>query len=368
MTNCCGPRRARLATTLRDADTLGRMGGDEFVVLVDGDGLAAPELVAERILDVMRRPFDLAGATRPISVSASIGIACGDRPNAGDMLRDADIALYRGPQLAIQFRAGTIAIATADVTETTVDLQPRHDSQGARDLVAATTIEQHGNEIAVVVPKRFGNLLGRSTDLALTVSAPHDTALAIGSGSADIVATGRYTTSTVTTGSGDIDLDELTDSADVRSGSGAIRVRSVAGDLKVVDGSGDVEVGSVDRVGVGADRVRRRHRGQRRGRAGGQVGLRRRVRRVGARRPAHPHRLRRHRHRRRGRRRGAGQGGVGRHQGRVSARARRPGSTCARSAAGSSSGLDAGPAPEVDERQARLQLETVSGDIRLVRV
>jgi diguanylate cyclase (GGDEF)-like protein len=87
---------ARLTTTLRDADTIGRMGGDEFVVLIDGSSVeAAPELVAERLLDVMRQPFELDGATLPIAVNTSIGIALGDRATGGDLLRDADVALYQ---------------------------------------------------------------------------------------------------------------------------------------------------------------------------------------------------------------------------------------------------------------------------------
>ena len=271
------------------------------------------------------------------------------------------------PRLAIQFRAGTIAIATGDVTETTVDLQPRNDSQSARDLVAATTIEQHGNEIVVIVPKRFGNLLGRSTDLALTVSAPHDTALVMSSSSADIVATGRYATSTVTTGSGDVDIDQLSDSADVRSGSGVVRVRSVTGDLKVLNGSGDIEVGAVGgsasvQTGSGDVTV-----------ASGGAALDVKS--------------------------GSGDVSVGSApadlrirtaSGDIAIDTVAAGEVRAKAASGDiragvrsgtaawldvrtisgkvSSGLDAGRAPEVDERQARLQLETVSGDIRLVRV
>jgi diguanylate cyclase (GGDEF)-like protein len=87
---------ARLQSTLRDADTIGRMGGDEFVVLIDGASLDGdPEFVAHRVLKVMRQPFELEGATRPLTVNASIGIAIGDRPNPGDLLRDADVALYQ---------------------------------------------------------------------------------------------------------------------------------------------------------------------------------------------------------------------------------------------------------------------------------
>ncbi|HEX2786167.1 MAG TPA: EAL domain-containing protein, partial [Ilumatobacteraceae bacterium] len=87
---------ARLTSALRDADTIGRMGGDEFVVLIDGAPLkVAPELVAERLLDVMRQPFDLDDTSSPLSINTSIGIAIGDRATGGDLLRDADVALYQ---------------------------------------------------------------------------------------------------------------------------------------------------------------------------------------------------------------------------------------------------------------------------------
>ena len=81
---------ARIGGVLRDSDTIGRLGGDEFVVLVSG-GAAA---VAERILHVLREPFELAGMSTSISITTSIGIAGGDRDAAKDLLRDADIALY----------------------------------------------------------------------------------------------------------------------------------------------------------------------------------------------------------------------------------------------------------------------------------
>ena len=86
----------RMAGTLRGADTIGRMGGDEFVVLIDGsEPMVAPELVAERLLDVMRQPFDFDGSSTSLLASTSIGIAVGDRATGGELLRDADIALYQ---------------------------------------------------------------------------------------------------------------------------------------------------------------------------------------------------------------------------------------------------------------------------------
>jgi diguanylate cyclase (GGDEF)-like protein len=83
---------ARLSATLRGSDTIGRLGGDEFVVLVESENEAGAELVAERLLTALEQPFVVAGVT--VNVSASIGLAAGDRQSAGEMLRDADIALY----------------------------------------------------------------------------------------------------------------------------------------------------------------------------------------------------------------------------------------------------------------------------------
>lgn len=91
---------ARLSSVVRETDTVGRIGGDEFVVLVEGETLSAgPELVAERLLAVLRQPFELEGSLgRPHSCSVSIGVAVGQRPTADALLRDADLALYEAKQ------------------------------------------------------------------------------------------------------------------------------------------------------------------------------------------------------------------------------------------------------------------------------
>jgi diguanylate cyclase (GGDEF)-like protein len=86
---------ARLTASLRDVDTIGRMGGDEFVVLVDGTDLGvAPALVAERLLEVIRQPFVIDGSASPIAVTASVGIASGYGQTPDELLREADMALY----------------------------------------------------------------------------------------------------------------------------------------------------------------------------------------------------------------------------------------------------------------------------------
>jgi diguanylate cyclase (GGDEF)-like protein len=99
---------ARLTSAIRQEDTVGRLGGDEFVVLAEGASLAAgAEVVAERILDVLATPFEIAGSDAPLRVTASIGIAQGRRGTPDELLRDADIALYQakaaGKKCAVLF-------------------------------------------------------------------------------------------------------------------------------------------------------------------------------------------------------------------------------------------------------------------------
>jgi diguanylate cyclase (GGDEF)-like protein len=85
---------ARLQTVLRDNDTVGRLGADDFLMLVDSAGLdAAPELVAERLLDVIRQPMELSElSSASLSITASVGIATGVPKTAETLIQDADLA------------------------------------------------------------------------------------------------------------------------------------------------------------------------------------------------------------------------------------------------------------------------------------
>jgi diguanylate cyclase (GGDEF)-like protein len=88
---------ARLDGVIRGGDTLGRLGGDEFIVISEELSLeVGPELIAERLLDALAQPFKLgAKDENRVTVTASIGIAAADRISAEELLRDADIAMYR---------------------------------------------------------------------------------------------------------------------------------------------------------------------------------------------------------------------------------------------------------------------------------
>lgn len=105
----------RLATCVRDADTLARLGGDEFAVLLED---ASPDLareVAERILTALADPVLVEG--REIYSGSSIGIVVStpDRSAPDELLRAADVALYRAKHAG----RGTLVVFDPAATDPT---------------------------------------------------------------------------------------------------------------------------------------------------------------------------------------------------------------------------------------------------------
>lgn len=87
---------ARLQQTLKQIDTVGRLGGDEFIVLIsslndENDALA----IAERLLQAFRKPFKLEGRDLILTLSIGIAISPKDGTCASVLLRNADTAMYQ---------------------------------------------------------------------------------------------------------------------------------------------------------------------------------------------------------------------------------------------------------------------------------
>lgn len=83
----------RLLAATRASDTVARMGGDEFAILIENAKLSDATTLAERILDRMGEPLALGG--RRISLSPSIGIAgASSSEDPKEILRNADVAMY----------------------------------------------------------------------------------------------------------------------------------------------------------------------------------------------------------------------------------------------------------------------------------
>jgi diguanylate cyclase (GGDEF)-like protein len=87
---------ARLRSCVRPGDVVARMGGDEFTILLTRLESAAPAVeVAERICAMFGDPFRIGLDEMRISTSIGIAVAQVDRADPGDLLRRADVAMYR---------------------------------------------------------------------------------------------------------------------------------------------------------------------------------------------------------------------------------------------------------------------------------
>jgi diguanylate cyclase (GGDEF)-like protein len=87
----------RLREATRDSDTVARIGGDEFAILQTLAGQAMEEIttLAERLLSSLGAPFEVGGHQIGIGASIGVAIAPHDGNEAGELLRNADLALYR---------------------------------------------------------------------------------------------------------------------------------------------------------------------------------------------------------------------------------------------------------------------------------
>ena len=90
----------RLKQTIRKEDTVGRLGGDEFIILLrslsdNGNALA----VAENLLKVFREPFQIDGRELILTLSIGIAVYPENGESASDLLRNADTAMYQAKAL-----------------------------------------------------------------------------------------------------------------------------------------------------------------------------------------------------------------------------------------------------------------------------
>jgi diguanylate cyclase (GGDEF)-like protein len=150
---------ARLSQCTRAADTAARFGGDEFALLLEdaGSGLQ-PEVVAERIIESMRVPFPLEG--KDVFIGATVGIARadGDADGPDELLRNADLAMYRakkeGGGRAATFEA---AMRTALLARIELEADLRHAVSGGGLTIAYQPVVElrTGRTVAVEALARW---------------------------------------------------------------------------------------------------------------------------------------------------------------------------------------------------------------------
>ena len=85
----------RVAPLIRASDTLARFGGDEFVVLLNKmASQQAADIVAEKIVEVLKEPVDIDGHLLSATTSVGIAVYPEDGADAETLLRWADMAMY----------------------------------------------------------------------------------------------------------------------------------------------------------------------------------------------------------------------------------------------------------------------------------
>jgi diguanylate cyclase (GGDEF)-like protein len=165
---------ARLDGLVRDADALGRLGSDEFVVIAEEGSVAAgAHLIAERLQEALRAPFTV--DETEVSVTASIGVASGTRASGEELLGDAEVALHRakweGKDRFVMFESGMLDVAARQMAlerdlrgaieheEFFLVYQPTFDLRGMIPTGVETLIRWRSPTRGVVQPNDFIPLL-----------------------------------------------------------------------------------------------------------------------------------------------------------------------------------------------------------------
>jgi diguanylate cyclase (GGDEF)-like protein len=227
----------RVSDALRPGDSVGRLSGDEFLVLCEGlEDPSEADLIASRLRQELARPFSLSGVT--VSITASIGIAVTGHDNDGAeaLLHDADFAMYRSKRGRVEsaavfdlrdlnlagYQAGLARSlpGAIDRDELHVEYQPIVDATNGRLTGVEALLRWTHPDRGAVAPSVFipfaeqsGQILelgqwvlrracsdhqrwrrGRSEDIALSVNvSPHQF---MSAGFTDSVATVLSTTAT----------------------------------------------------------------------------------------------------------------------------------------------------------------------------
>jgi len=163
-------------------------------------------------------------------------------------------------QLKVRNAAGEVAVETADVAETTVELVPLNDSDSTRLAIEQARIEARGDEILVELEGRGGFTvsigdwaIGRAPKVGVRIRCPYGSDLDCNTASADVTATGRLGDVSVKTASGDVSLPHVGGRLDAKTASGDVSVAQVDGRAAVHTVSGEIDVGEAhDRVSVNA--------------------------------------------------------------------------------------------------------------------
>jgi len=162
----------RLRECVRESDTVARIGGDEFTIIVPQlKSARGPEVVAAQVLEALAAPFSVAGHEHFLNASIGIALYPADGESADALLRNADTAMYRakeggrGCYVYFEERMNVAARARVNLErelrraieqgEFRLCYQPKLDLRTGRIAGAEALLRWHSPERGLRLPMEF---------------------------------------------------------------------------------------------------------------------------------------------------------------------------------------------------------------------
>jgi len=162
----------RLTRAIRKEDTIGRLGGDEFIVLSQGlSDKNDPRTIADNLLKVFREPFQIDGRELILTLSIGIAVSPENGHTVSDLLRNADTAMYQAKSLgrnAYSFftkEMNTAMIRRFEIEEQMhgalernefeVYYQPQFEVKNNKAIGAEALLRWHSSALGNITPDEF---------------------------------------------------------------------------------------------------------------------------------------------------------------------------------------------------------------------
>lgn len=173
----------RLLSAVRESDTVARIGGDEFVLLMpEGTGDVLTETALQRIMDAVAQPVAIEGHEFFLSCSVGIAVYPGDGPDVDTLIKHAGIAMSRAKEMGthrFQFYSPAMNQRTVERARIAADLrnglernefilhyQPQVDLGTGQIVGMEALIRWQHPELGMLSPARF---IGLAEELDLIV-------------------------------------------------------------------------------------------------------------------------------------------------------------------------------------------------------